>query len=69
MYVTNLEDSIDESKLYHCSGVVANYLIYTANIPLFGRAKAGGYLFAKTKKLEEAIKTLPFWMKLFSNFP
>ena len=65
MYVVNPE-VIDESKLYHCNGIIANFLIYEQHMPLFGRCPKGGYYFARNEKLEKVLKNLPMWMKIFA---
>ena len=65
MYVVNANE-LDVSKLYHCNGLIANHLIYTSHISVFGRCDKGGYYFSKTEKLEKALKNLPMWMKIFA---
>lgn len=65
MYVVNA-DELDISKLYHCSGIVANHLIYDAHLSVFGRCNKGGYYFVRSDKLREALKNMPYWMKVFS---
>lgn len=64
MYVTNPE-AIDKNKLYECNGIIANYLIYERNIPLFSRDKSEGkYFFVKTEALLKAIEELPFYYRI-----
>lgn len=64
MYVTNPE-SIDKNKLYECNGIIANYLIYERNIPLFSRDKSQGkWYFAKTDALLKALEEMPFYCNL-----
>lgn len=71
MYVVNPEE-IDVSKLYLCNGVIANWLIYEKHFSPFGQNEnKTGWYFAKTEKLDEALKELPMYyrvMKIFDNF-
>lgn len=62
MYVTN---GIEANKdLYECSGVEAEWLMYTKKIPLFSSTKDGKFYFAKTENLNKALKEIPFWLKV-----
>lgn len=63
MYVVNPE-KIDISKLYLCSGVEAEWLIYEQHLPVFGKTKDGRFYFAKTDKLNMALEEMPFWLKV-----
>jgi hypothetical protein len=56
-----------EEKIYKCNGLIANWLIYEKNIPLFSQDKKF-YYFARTKTLEEALKDLPFYYNIAKIF-
>jgi hypothetical protein len=66
MYVVNPEDV---GRLYLCNGLIATYLMYDCKIPLYGRSWDKGFYFAKTKELKDALKKLPFWMRVFASLP
>lgn len=63
MYVIN-PSAISQGRLYECSGVIANWLIYTRHFPLFGKSQAGKFIFVKTPALEKALEEMPFHLKV-----
>ncbi len=66
MYVVN-PDIIKENKLYKTNGIIANWLINSKNIPLFGRGKNGEWYFANTDLLKEVLENIPFYYKITKN--
>jgi len=67
MYVVNIEDYPKEA-LYFCNGIIANYLITNAKLPLLGKTKEGKFAFSKTENLEKALKAMPFRYKMTRNY-
>jgi hypothetical protein len=65
MYIVNPE-TIPKDKKYACNNLVAKFLIYQKNIPLFAREGKTWY-FARTEILREALKELPFWLKIMEK--
>ena len=60
--LTNLEIVKD---VFTCkSKRLADYLIYTGKLPLFG-IDNGNYYFAKTKEFYNIYNNLPIWYRLF----
>lgn len=66
MQVNNVEDW-DMSKLYQCNGVIANWLMREKHLPSFSQ-KDNVWYFSKTQALEDALKDLPFYLKIARNF-
>ena len=66
MYLMNPE-VIPKEKIFYCNGILANYLIYTCNFPLFAK-KGREYGFARTEALEEILEKLPFWLRVTRCF-
>jgi len=62
MYIVN-PAVIPKGKKHPCNKRVADFLIYKKQLPLLARVGEVWY-FAKTEALEEALKALPFWLKL-----
>ena len=62
MVVINPE-VFDKDKIYWCNGLVSEWLIYTKHLSVFC-IKNKKYGFVKTPELEEALKDLPFWLKI-----
>lgn len=60
MYVVNPETIKNK---YKCYKIVAEYLMHTCNIPLLCKLD-NTYYFMDTSELEEALKTIPFWIKV-----
>lgn len=62
MYVVNPE-TIASEKLYKCKRRMGEWLLYTKDIPVFGKDKDNKHwFFAKTEELEKALKDKPFWV-------
>jgi len=57
MYIKNATKEILDSA-YKCNKNIAHYLIYTCGLPILSIVK-NQYYFAKTEKLENAVKNLP----------
>jgi hypothetical protein len=67
VYVINGKDW-GEDKVYKCNGLIANWLIYEKNIPLFSQDKStNSYYFARTKALAEALEDLPFYYNIVKD--
>jgi hypothetical protein len=66
MYITNPE-VVSEDKIYWCNGVISEWLIFQKHLPLLSK-KGRCFGFAKTEKLAEALKDLPFWLKIAKKF-
>ena len=66
MYVINPK-IIPKNRTFSCGGVIANWLIYTANIPLLSR-NGREFIFAKTDALSKVLNDMPFWMKVMRKF-
>jgi len=67
MYVINAED-LDKSKLYECNRYVRDWLI-SKHLFVFGMKGDGSrWYFRKTEKLEQALKKMPFRIKVLSAF-
>lgn len=66
MYITN-PDELAGDKIYWCNGLIAEWLIFEKHFPLLCRqGRLSG--FAKTKELEEILKSLPFWLRVTKIF-
>lgn len=63
MYIVNGE-ALDESKVYECSGIEAEWLMFEKKLPLLSSTKDGKYYFAKTDSLNDALEEIPFWLKV-----
>lgn len=61
MFVSNIED-VSQKGYYKCGKVIGKYLI-KKGIPLLSYEDKV-MIFAKTKKLQKAIQTMPFLYKL-----
>ena len=66
MYILNPKN-IPKNRMYVCNGLIANWLITNAKLPLMAR-NGRDFMFAKSDKLDESIKKLPFWMKVAIKF-
>ena len=60
MFISNLDN--DNKRYYECGKLVGNYLI-KSGIPLLGQ-RDGTMMFAKTKKLQNAIDKMPGYLKI-----
>lgn len=60
MYVSNAE--YIKSKRYECGKLVGKYLI-KRGFPLLSQRKKV-MIFSKTRKLQEAINTMPFYLRI-----
>ncbi len=63
MLIKNIE-SIPESHKYKTNRIISDWL-QRQGLPLFG-VDENFYYYAKTEKLEEILKKIPFWLKIFS---
>jgi hypothetical protein len=53
--------------MYVCNGLIANWLITNAKLPLMAR-NGRDFMFAKTEALEGVLKKIPWWMKVPVKF-
>ena len=60
MFISNLDN--DNKRYYECGKLVGNYLI-KSGIPLLGQ-RDRIMMFAKTKKLQNAIDKMPGYLKI-----
>lgn len=60
--ITNPEIIQDK---YVCNKKIAEYLVFKRSIPILG-INGNCYYFANTDKLKEAIKNMPFGLKILS---
>lgn len=66
MYVINpKQNELDE--WFCCGKRIGEYLVNKCKLPLIHK-NGTKYYFAITKKLNEALDTVPTWMKLFELF-
>jgi len=63
MYLLNPEDF--KGKMYCCKRKIANYII-KKEIPLLS-FKNDIYYFAMTQELEEVLKNMPWYLRLFNR--
>lgn len=56
--------SIDEK--YECGRIIMEYLVYRCNIPILG-FEGDRFYFAKTHKLEDSLKRMPFYLKILGG--
>ena len=66
MYILNPKN-IPKNRMYVCNGLIANWLITNAKLPLMAR-NGRDFMFAKTEVLEGALKKIPWWMKVPVKF-
>jgi hypothetical protein len=66
MYIVNPK-KLKKETIYWCNGLTANWLIYEHHFPLLCKEERC-FGFAKTEKLEEVLKELPFWLKITKKF-
>ena len=64
MYVVNAEE-LELDNLYECGEKLADWLVKTKNIPLFGRGKNREYYFMKTEMLIDALNHVPLYISVF----
>lgn len=62
MYIIN-EDCID--NCFKCNKQVMEYLVFKCHLPLLS-SDENSYYFATTDKLKEALKKMPFSLKIVS---
>ena len=67
MYITNV-DTLDQSKLYKCNGIIAGWLMKEKSVPLLGKSKTGEFVFSKTELLDEILNSLPFYFNITKIF-
>ena len=60
MYISNIEGV--KTKRYECGRTIGKYLM-KSGIPLLS-SKEKQLVFANTKKLQEALNSMPFYLKL-----
>ena len=66
MYILNPE-SIPKEKIYWCCGIIAEWLMENKKIPILCR-KDRMFGFMKTESLNDALKNMPFWLRLSKAF-
>lgn len=63
MFIVNPE-VFDVSTLYACNILVRNWLVYSKNIPVFGKGVMPNiWYFSKTKELDDALADMPEYLK------
>jgi hypothetical protein len=65
MYILNSKE-LPREKIYWCNGLLSNWLL-ERGFPLFCR-DGRKFGFARTDVLEEALKNIPFWLKISLMF-
>ena len=63
MFISNLKT--DDKKYYKCGVIIGNYLIKNG-FPLLSKDK-NMIVFAKTAKLQRAIKEMPFYLQIIKK--
>jgi hypothetical protein len=63
MYIKNPETLSNTITL---NKIIGKYLINQHKIPILSHNEKGEYVFSKTEKLEEALGSLPWYLKLLN---
>ena len=63
MYITNPE-ILSSTNTITVNKLIGNYLIKHNKIPILSHSEKGEYVFSKTEKLEEALGSLPWYLRL-----
>ncbi len=63
MFIKNLR--VDETRFYYCNNLVGKYL-ERKGFPMVAREK-NKMVFSKTKKLQEVLDNMPFYIKLLEK--
>lgn len=63
-----ITDSLNIIEKFKCKKILARYLLYVANIPLLF-VDDNFYYFVNNQTLKDALKELPFYLKILRIFP
>lgn len=58
----------DKNDLFYCNKYVADWLVYTEQIPLLSQA-GNKYYFMRTLQLEESLNHIPCFVKILAILP